>query len=234
MKIIFAFAHPDDETFSSGGTIARLSQEGHEVKLITATYGEAGQVGDPPITTKDKLGEVRKKEQACAAKILGIKEIFFLNLRDGGLREISEENFVNLVLPILEKEKPDMVVTFDKTGGSNHPDHIAMSEAVTKAYFGYQKNNKKHTSLYHTAIPRSYILKYRGTDTEYKAFGQIQGTPDEDITTIVDISDTFDLKIQAFKCHLSQKKDWERLIKRSQFVDTKKEFFQLISENSFI
>lgn len=227
-------AHPDDETFSSGGTILKLSQAGHEVKLINVTLGEAGQLGDPPIATKETLAKVRKNELECAAKILGIKQIFYLGFHDGTLNQIPANNLFVPILDILLKEKPDIVVTFDKRGGSNHPDHIATSKVATKAYLDYQKKATKHVSLYHTATPRSYIKKFFGTEVEYKAFGRILGVPDRDITTIVDISDVFDKKIEAFKCHATQKKDWQRILKRAQFVDIKKEFFQLISENNIL
>ena len=75
MKVLMVFAHPDDETFSLGGTTKKLTREGHKIILITATKGEAGMLGDPPITTRENLGKVREKELKRAAKITGIKKI---------------------------------------------------------------------------------------------------------------------------------------------------------------
>ena len=91
MKFLLVFAHPDDETFSSGGTIAKLTSMGHKVNLATATRGEEGMVGDPPITTKEKIGEVREQELRNAAKILGISKIYFLGFWDGRLRYIKNK-----------------------------------------------------------------------------------------------------------------------------------------------
>ena len=227
-------SHPDDETFSSGGTILKLSQAGHEVKLINVTLGEKGQLGEPPITTKENLAQIRKNELECAAKVLGIKQIFYLGFHDATLSQIPTNNLFAPIMDIFLKEKPDVVVTFDKRGGSNHPDHIVTSRVATKAYLGYQKKATKHVRLYHTATPRSYVKKFFGTDVEYMAFGCILGVPDRDITTIVDISDVFDKKVEAFQCHATQKKDWQRLLKRGNYVDIKKEFFQLISENNIL
>lgn len=232
MKIIYIFSHPDDETFSSGGTIAKLSRQGHIIKLITVTDGEAGELGDPPLTTQEKLGEVRTKELQCAADILGINEIFFLRFKDGQLNKTPLKTLKESILPLLQKEQPDIVVTFDKRGGSNHPDHIRTSKAVTQVYGDYQNFVTKHTRLYHTAMPRSFVKKISGTELEYKAFGKILGVPDHEITTSIDISDTFDLKIKAAMCHKTQIKDWQKIIKRTEHLEVKKEFFQLISENN--
>ena len=106
MKIVFVFAHPDDESFSSGGTIAKLAKKGEKVILITATRGEAGEVGDPPLTTKENLGKTREKELRNAAKILGVRNIIFLNFIDGtlfrNLKALSKK-----VLSTLREENPD-------------------------------------------------------------------------------------------------------------------------------
>lgn len=231
MKILFVFAHPDDESFSSGGTIAKLVKSGEKVILVTATRGEAGEVGDPPLTTKENLGKTREKELRKAAKILGIKKIIFFNFIDATLKNHIEE-LKKKIFSIFTKELPDFVVTFNRDGGSNHPDHKAVSNATTKAFEKYMGTLRKHVSLYHTAVPRSYLRKYEKAGLVYKAFGKMKGTPDEDITTKVDIKETFDVKVRALKMHKTQMKDIKRFLKRASYVNLKKEFFQLIYENS--
>src|SRR5512145_283403 len=72
-RLLFLLAHPDDETFGPGGTIARYASEGADVFLATATRGEAGIVGEPPLTDRDHLGEVRAAELLTAAGILGAR-----------------------------------------------------------------------------------------------------------------------------------------------------------------
>ncbi len=232
MKIIFVFAHPDDESFSSGGTIAFLKKNGSTIKLITATKGEGGETNG--ICKKEDLGITREKELKNAAKILGIDQIFFLGFRDGTLINAPKSKLKNKILTILKKEKPDIVITFDRMGGSNHPDHKTMSGAATKAFMKFSKLSKKRVALYYTAIPQSYLKRYKKSGLEYKVFGEMIGTPDEDITTIIDIKDTYSKKIKALMCHKTQQKDWERYFKRAKFVDLKKEFFRLVYENSFI
>lgn len=234
MKFLFVFAHPDDETLSSGGTIAKLVLNKHKVNLITATKGEAGEPGNPPITTREKLGEVREKELREAAKILGISNIFFLGLIDGKVRYARSKKLQEKILSILKKENPDVVVTFDKLGGSNHPDHKAISKATTIIFKEYKKNTKKHVRLYHTAMPRSFIKKFEEKGLAYRAFGKVKGVKDIDITTIVNIENTLNLKIRALKKHKTQHQDAERWFKRTDVVDVKKEYFQLIDEGEII
>ena len=232
MKIIFVFAHPDDESFSSGGTIALLKKNHATIKLITATKGEGGQTNG--ICKKEELGSIREKELKRAARVLGIDEIFFLGFKDGTLINIPKDKLIQEILKILKIEKPDIVVTFDKNGGSNHPDHKTISEAGTKAFMQFSKLSKKRVALYHTAIPKSYLAKYKKSGLEYRVFGEMIGTPDQDITTVVDIKNTFSKKIRALMCHKTQKKDVDRYLKRAKFVDLKKEYFKLVSESSMM
>ena len=234
MKFIFVFAHPDDETFSSGGTIAKLTSQKHKVSLITATKGEAGEPGNPPITTREKIGEVREQELRRAAKILGISTIHFLGFIDGKVRYARNKKLEGKILSIIKKEKPDVVITFDKTGASNHPDHKAISRATTKVFEEYKNFVQKHVRLYHTAMPRSFIKKFDQAGAGYNAFGKIRGVKDKDITTLVNIEKTLNLKIKALKEHKTQHQDWERFLKRVDVVNFKHEFFKLIDESEIV
>lgn len=231
MKTLFIFAHPDDETFSSGGTILKLTSNKNIVNLICATKGEAGEPGNPPITDKKNIGKVREQELRRAAKILGISKIHFLGLIDGTLHKINAEKLTKLILPIIKKENPDIVVTFDSTGASNHPDHIAISIAATKAFEKFSKLTKKHVRLYHTAIPKSNLTKLEKAGLSYNAFGKVKGVEDETITTKVNINKQFNKKVKALKQHKTQHQDWERFLKRDFVVDLKNEYFTLIKEN---
>lgn len=233
MKILLVFAHPDDETFAMGGTIAQLAKADNSITLICATKGEEGEVGEPPVTTKEKLGEVREQELRDAAEVIGISTIHFLGYRDATLKDVPSHELEEKVFALFLKEKPDLVFTFDKKGGSLHPDHIKISAVATAVFKKYLGKVTKKVRLYHTATPVSYIKKYKGTDLEYKAFGIVEGVQDEEITTIIDISDTYKIKDKAARMHRSQHKDWERFLKRAVVVDLNKEYFQLILENKF-
>lgn len=234
MKAIFILAHPDDECFLGGGIIAKLTKSGSIVKIITATKGEEGQVGTPPACTKEKLGECRELELKNAAKVLGISQIYFLGYRDGTLAKITKNEIADKILKILEKEKPDMVFTFNEEGASKHPDHIQIHKTATLAFLSYCDKAKKHVKLYYGAMPRSLIKKLNKEGIMYSAYGKIEGTEDSKITTVIDISDTANLKVKALMCHKTQNKDWERFLKRKNLKEFKKEYFKLIKENNII
>lgn len=234
MKALFIFAHPDDETFGAGGTIAKLVKEGHIVNVITATTGQAGQTGEYGDVTPEELGEIRVKEQAEAAKILGIKKTHYLGLMDGALTDHSPNKLAEKLIPLIEKEDPDIVITFEKNGASNHPDHKQISQAGTIAFKQWVKNVKKHARLYHLCVPKSYLKEYEKAGLMMTAFGIPRGTADDKITTIIDTSDVFKIKDLAGLAHKSQRKDWDRFSKRMKHVDLKKEFFELIAENTLI
>lgn len=234
MKVIFVFAHPDDESFSSGGTIAKLTKEGNIVKLITATKGERGELGNPPMTTKENLGKTREQELGKVAKILGISKIYFLDFKDGTLSKIPKKLLIDKIYSISQLEKPDVIVTFNKEGGSKHPDHMMISVCATEAFGKYLRRAKKHVRLYHSEIPKTLLMKLSQDGIDYKAFGPIKGTHLSKITTIIDISSTLDLKIKAIKCHKTQNQDVERFLRRSNHKEFSFEFFKLIKENSII
>lgn len=230
-KYLFVFAHPDDETFLCGGTISQLSQAGHQIKLICATKGEAGLVGNPELTTQDKLGEVRTNEQAKAAKILGISQIYYLGYLDGQLNQTSPKKLADKILQIFRNEKPDIVITFDKTGVTNHPDHIVISKTATKAFKKYFLTNKK-VQLYYVVEPKSRINLLRKNGCEYDAFGKVGGVKDSRITKCVNIEKSFNIKLRALNAHKTQHLDVERYLTWCQNADMKKEHFQLVLENN--
>lgn len=235
MKVLFIFAHPDDETFGPGGTIAKLINHGDEVSVITATDGQAGMTGEYGNISPQELGKIRRKEQSEAAKILRIPEnkTTHLGMMDGTLADKSEDELISQIKPLIEKENPDVVITFEKNGISNHPDHKMISKVATKAFKEWMKNVEKHVRLYHIGVPKSYMEVYEKNGLSNKAFGETPGVPDENFTTTIDTTDVFEIKDKAARAHATQKSDWDRISKRMNHVDLKKEFYQLIAENSF-
>lgn len=235
MKVLLSFAHPDDETFSVAGTVTKLVKSGHKVSLITATYGQMGLSADIKVDSPEHLGQIRKKEMEEAAKITGISKIHYFGLMDGELYKSKITTLADKILPVMMDEEPDIVITFEKKGGSNHPDHIRMSYATTHAFKEYMKSSKKHVRLYHTVTPRSYYVQYEKAGLETNTgFGQAKGVYDSHITTTVDISDVFELKLNALNCHRTQGKDVVRYKSRLKHVDLKKEYLKLMIENGVI
>jgi len=145
--ILSVLAHPDDETFGMGGTLALYAREGADVYLICATKGEVGEVPEGMMQGYSTVAELREHELAEAAKLLGLKEVIYLGYRDSGMPG-SEDNHHPQALaaaPIEEVAakvahyirllKPQVVLTFDPIGGYRHPDHIAIQQAAEKAFY---------------------------------------------------------------------------------------------------
>lgn len=190
-KVLIVYAHPDDETFGNAGTIAKYTKEGTaEFYLAVATKGEAGKLGNPPLTTRDQLGEYRAQELTRAAQVLGIKEIFFLNFIDGTLDTISrseQEALTNSIGQLILQIRPDILITFPEDGISLHKDHIALHKYCMKAFEDIS-NQYTIPKLYFTVVPRS-IYSLRGLSS--------QGEPDENITLKIDIQVYRQQKYQA-------------------------------------
>ncbi|MCM3620821.1 PIG-L family deacetylase [Brevibacillus borstelensis] len=133
-RILFVFAHPDDETFTSGVTICKYAaQPDVSIHLLCATRGEAGKPGDPPICTMEELPAEREAELRKAASILGISRVEFMGYRDKELSNIPPAELAQKINESIERIKPQVVITFAPHGISGHPDHQAISAATTSA-----------------------------------------------------------------------------------------------------
>ena len=88
--LLALFAHPDDEAFGTGGTIARYASDGTCVTLVCTTRGEVGEIAEGTGATPETLGEVREGELRCAAETMGISELIFLGYRDSGMVDTPE------------------------------------------------------------------------------------------------------------------------------------------------
>jgi N-acetyl-1-D-myo-inositol-2-amino-2-deoxy-alpha-D-glucopyranoside deacetylase len=147
-KILLAvMAHPDDETFGPGGTLAYYARNGGDVYLVCATRGEVGDVEPEMMKGFSSVAELRENELANAAKELGIKQVFLLGYRDSGMQGSPDNHHPNAlaaadldevagkVVHFIRELKPQVVITFDPIGGYRHPDHIAIHKAAVKAFY---------------------------------------------------------------------------------------------------
>lgn len=158
MRILGVFAHPDDEVFCAGGTLARWTEAGAEAMIVSATRGEAGQIQDTHIATRHTLGAVREQELRTACAELGVKRIECLDYHDGALAEVDPARLAAEVAAYIRDFQPDVVVTFGPDGGSGHPDHIAISFATTLACQRIAREDGWAPQLYYSAFPRQHGL----------------------------------------------------------------------------
>lgn len=230
--LLAIFAHPDDESFGTGGLLALNASRGHKTVLVTATRGEVGEISDPTIATRETLGQVREQELRAAADILGISELVILDYRDSGMADTEDnehpkalvqadaDEIVGQLVGIIRRFKPDVVVTFDDNGGYGHPDHIAIHHHTVAAYHaaddpsrfidqGEPWNPKR---LYYSVFPKSTftrmrtILEENGQDTsQLDRFEEHDlGWPDDEIHGVIDVSGVVDAKWAALNSHKTQ------------------------------
>jgi LmbE family N-acetylglucosaminyl deacetylase len=132
--LLFAFAHPDDETFATGGTVARYAEAG--TVLVCATRGEAGRVTMMPDASRQEIGRVREGELRAACAVLGVAAVEVIGLPDGGLAQADPDALTGAVVRAIRRHRPRAVVTFGPEGApTGHVDHRAISRAATAAYF---------------------------------------------------------------------------------------------------
>lgn len=132
-RLLGVFAHPDDETFCAGGTLARYAKDGAEIMVVSATRGQAGQIRDARVGTRRTIGAVREGELHLACERLGVAYVRCWDYADGGLADADFAGLVSKVVQLIREFKPEVVVSFGPDGGYGHPDHITISAAATAA-----------------------------------------------------------------------------------------------------
>lgn len=189
-------AHPDDQEFTIGGTLAKWARAGCQIVSVVITSGDSGS-NDPTkgADYKPILAELREQEQLAANAVLGIRETVFLRYPDGELeptialrRELTR---------LIRKFKPDTVLTGNPEGwfyGNeyvNHPDHRAAAQAACEAVFPSAGSRLIFADLLSAGYEPHEVKRL-----------YIHGTDKSD--TWVDISETLDVKIKALQQHASQ------------------------------
>ena len=218
--VLFAFAHPDDETFTCGGSIARYADQGNtRLVLYCATRGEAGKTAG--VCAPEELGDVRTEELKRAGEILGLDRIILRDHGDGRLKDLPEGMLSRDIGSVIESIKPDVIITFPPHGISGHPDHRAIQKAALQAVL--ESDRRAFTSLYYVAIPKSV------TRTMPRP---VHATDDEQITAAIDVTPYRRRIAEALRQHRTQKASIERVFpgvlegKLEQL--RRKEYFQLV------
>ena len=130
--ILSIWAHPDDETYLAGGTMAAARDHGQRVVCVTATAGELG-TDDPQTWPPNRLDRVRRWEAAAAMAVLGVDEHLVLGYPDGGL-DFDDREAIARIGRLIDEVRPDTILTFGIDGMTFHPDHVAVHHWVTAAW----------------------------------------------------------------------------------------------------
>ncbi len=247
LTILAVFAHPDDEGFGCGGTLAALASAGHRVTLVCATNGDVGEISDPGLASPETLGAVRQGELRAAMDVTGIEDVRFLNYRDSGMAgtddnghpsslfQAMEERVVAQVSAAIRELGPDMVITHDPTGGYGHPDHVTICRHTAAAV--ELCRDGAGPLLYYLCFPRSVFQRMwqemvnAGIRPPFAADDTAAlGTADDEVTTVRNVGRFLAVKKRSLECHRTQIDPAGPFAQLSQeFVDEimSTEYFQL-------
>jgi len=229
-RLLGVFAHPDDEGTTSGALL-HYSTLDVEPGLVYATRGEVGEIADPALATPENLGQVREGEMRAAAEVIGVHNLWFLDYRDSGmagtpensdphsLAQASAAGVVGKLVAIIRQFRPQVIVTFDETGGYGHPDHIAIYRHTTSAFYAaadavqYPEHGPAHlvSKLYYTSFPRSFmrqIGEYMREQNYQGSFSRLDpeklGMPDELIDVRLNVEPWLETKNRSWAMHRTQ------------------------------
>lgn len=231
MSLLAVYAHPDDESFVPGGTLARYAFEGARVTLVCATRGEEGMLGEPPLSDRASLGSCREEELLGSCRVLGIDRICFLDLYDGKLNTYPHADVEGRIVEVIRQVKPQVVITFGPEGITGHPDHLAISHFTTDAFFDAGRPEKypalkegglepyQPAKLYYSVLPRCVAesLSVR-----------LQGVEEDAITAVLDVSRYTHIKRDALFCHRTQLPDFRKFSERDLDTIFTTEYFSLV------
>ncbi|WUL63896.1 N-acetyl-1-D-myo-inositol-2-amino-2-deoxy-alpha-D-glucopyranoside deacetylase [Amycolatopsis sp. NBC_00345] len=227
-KLLLVHAHPDDESITTGGAMARYAAEGAEVFLVTCTLGEEGEIVPPRLAelaagAADQLGGYRSGELAAAGAALGLTRHEYLGgigrWRDSGMAGTAaaghprafaggliDEQAVQL-RALIDELRPQVVVTYDAFGGYGHPDHIRAHDVTMAAAPGAESVERVfHVVPSRTAVDAGLAeLRAHGSSPfRVPAGDELPGTPDEKVSTVLDISAHLPAKLAALRAHETQ------------------------------
>lgn len=213
-------AHPDDETFGCGSILLHAVAAGAVTAVCCATRGEAGQPPEGSGLAPAELGAVRERELHEAAALLGVSRVDLLGYTDSGMNGTpadgtlvgaSLDDVTGAVATAIATFRPDVVVTLDASDG--HRDHVRIREATLTAARGAGV-----PSVYLQCLPRSLLRRWvehmqrdRPDIEHLDADVAALGTPDEDISTILDSTEHLPVREQAIALHASQTSPFEGL-----------------------
>jgi len=233
-------AHPDDESISMGGTMARAAAAGHKVVVVTATDGAVGEVADGFLDEEESLEARRAIELQEAVAVMGIDRAVQLGYRDSGMMDTTDnlhpecfwqadiEAAAAKLAAILQEEGADVLTVYDSHGGYGHPDHIQVHRVghIAAKLAGVAR-------VYEVSMNRDRIKAMREMqpadesgevdlpdDDERIELDKI-GLPESEITAAVDVGDFLETKRAAMAVHRSQ------IDEDSWFLQLPPEVFQM-------
>ncbi len=232
LTLLAVHAHPDDESISTGGILAKYSAKGLRTVLAYGTRGEAGDILNPEFVAPKpglNIKEIRSTELEAAVKVLAVGSVYFLGYRDSGMAGSPENHHPQAfaqadiqeatakLVKIIRRVRPHVMVTYNEKGTYLHPDHIMANRVTLRAFqasadarfeIGEALEPWQPAKLYYTAIPLERIRRMhrivteRGEEPGFDP--DVIGTPEDKISTVIDVREYLSQKLEALNCHQSQ------------------------------
>lgn len=203
-RLAALFAHPDDETFGTGGTLAKYAVEGVRCSLYSATDGDVGQSSGIPVSSRAELGALRRNELRVACELLGVRTVVHGGHPDGQLATADPDLVIGEMVHLLRLERPDVVVTFGPEGApTRHRDHRAICRLATAAVLLAGSITEFPEQLVdglqpHRASRLCYVTWHpRAVDDLYRTEGQ-------PVQIVIPVRDWHARKRAAFVAHRTQ------------------------------
>jgi LmbE family N-acetylglucosaminyl deacetylase len=227
-KLLAVFAHPDDEAFLVGGSLALYAQQGIQVELLCLTHGEKGSTGTPALCDRQQLAQFREAELKQCCEILGVNLLPIATFPDGQLARLGVWQLAQTIAQVIQKRQPDIVVTFGTDGLTGHPDHLTVSQATTLAF---KYSTQTGAALFYASLEALTVEKLSD-----KMEGNLDNLPlrlngiDQKLLHVtIATTSTAGLKWAALNCHRTQSANFINLTEADRDLLSQSEHFRLVS-----
>ncbi len=232
LRLMCIFAHPDDESLGTGGTLAKYAAEGVKTYVICATRGQKGRFGEKLKGEVDpaEVGRVREQELYNATEVLGVTETILLDLMDGEVDRADAVETIAEIAAHIRRLMPQVVITFGPDGAYGHPDHIAISQYAIAAIAAAASNSYGGTPAHpagnnpHLVSKLYYMIwsqaKWDSFETAFRKLTitvdgtERQASPWKEWQTsaLVDTNDYWKIAWDAISCHKTQLQIYDKLL----------------------
>jgi LmbE family N-acetylglucosaminyl deacetylase len=218
LRLMCVLAHPDEESLAAGGTLAKYARQGVKTFVVLATRGERGRCGTADERpSAETLGRIRERETREAASVLGVREVRFLDLPDGGVDKAVPTATISRIAAEVRRVRPQVVITLPPDGGYGHPDHIGVCQFTTAAVLRAADAACTAGEAASHVVSKLYYVAWTKTmwDAYQSLFSPLRFVvdsierrpvpwPDWAVTTVIDATDCRDVVWRAVRCHRTQ------------------------------
>jgi LmbE family N-acetylglucosaminyl deacetylase len=234
LTLLAVFAHPEDEAFGPVGTLAKYASEGVRVLTVTASREPTFPSGIAPLEISEKL-QIPLREKLCSCQTYGTERICLLDRGASQLHMADESAMEERLVRLIREQKPQVIVTYGPEGITGDPEHMLISRLATCAFHSacdpvrfpqlvrdglYPYQPKK---LYYSVLPYSFLSR--------SGLRGLAGVPDEQVTTVLDVSLYSEAKLKTLYCQRNQMLDYARWLSDDRHVQWDEEYFALAASN---